>query len=178
MLTAVFLIASSIPQGTQNTGMILATSIVPFLLLVGTAVWLRRRAIRNLPLIRKESYIVGLFPDGWAAGNENVCTFHKWCESTRFFLSYAFVGFRIESGVVNIIPRRAIGENQQVFDFVRLAMKLKQESLLRDSGISEFDAIPMATPSGSNPEESNNPWASPISGAAIRKASDNPQAYE
>ncbi len=179
LLMAVVLIVGSIPRGIANPGLILVLSITPFLLLIGTAVWLRRRAIRNLPLIRKEAHVLGLFPDGWAAGNENVCAFHKWCPGTGFFLSRDFVGFRIESGVVNIVPRRAIGENQQVFDFVRLAMKLKQESLLRDSDNTEFEDVPMATPLGSaDRDESNNPWATPLAGMTHRKASDKPQANE
>ena len=178
MLMAILLIASSIPRGTQNVVVVLAICVVPFVLMVGAAIWIRKRSIRSLPRINKESYRVGLFPDGWGAGNEDVCTFHKWCQGTRFFLSQGFIGFRIESGVVNILPRRAIGENQEVFDFVRLAMKLKQESLLRDSGENqigknEFGAAPMASPGSPDASQANNPWETPTAGANARKVNDN-----
>lgn len=174
LVLALLLVASSIPQSTENVSLLMAICLVPFMLMVGAAIWLRKRSFRNLPMIRKESYRVGLFHDGWAAGNADVCTFHRWCKGTRFFLSRGFIGFRIESGVINIVPRRAIGENQEVFDFVRLAMKLKQESLLRESGSSEFGDVPMATLSGSDPTDANNPWASPISKTSDNKAdSDN-----
>lgn len=165
ILIAGALIVTSLPN-VKNQTLILAICFVPFLLLIGAAALIRRRAIRNLPLIRREAYEIGLFQDGWASGNENVCTFHKWQKDTRFFLLPDFVGIRIESGVVNIIPKRAIGENPAVFDFVSLAIRLKREALGEASGKPLIGQVPEAElvrlAELAKEVDASNPYASPV----------------
>jgi hypothetical protein len=95
---------------------------------------------------------VRLCPDGVAMGASDFISFVHWNDVTSLYTNDHFIGFRTIHHMIQIVPKRAIGEEAEVERFLKTAASLKE--------VADREA---ATVVQSEPVHSDNPYQAPMS---------------
>ena len=153
--------ASLPPNKLEWLPLVLFLCFNPFVLLIAMGFWIRWRGIKSVPRFTPEEYQVRLCDGGWAIGNEDLVAFNIWNHKSILYLAAECVGIRSDLALIHVMPSRAFGGKDGLWQFLDRAIRLKKAWLQRKSDEGKDTQTAIEVDNGEQPDEPVNPYRSP-----------------
>ena len=120
--------------------------LAPFAILAIYSRFIRFRSRKNPPRVPTSEVLAGLSEEGITFGDSEAIVFYHWADVTAFYQNQDFVGFKTVNYLINVLPKRVLGDAQEVVTFMQTADELK-----RTVAKSEMPAVNTVRPESDNP---------------------------